>query len=233
MRAGLILMMDRTFTRAPERDHRREGDPLGAARHRRHRHRRAAAGRRALRLPAGRADGRGAAREAGLGVTIHVGEEGGEIGSRGDRRGRSRRCGRTGSATGSSRPATQELMAALREREIVLEICPTSNLLTRALPDEDAVRDTFRTFVDARRRVHDRDRRPGDDADAPARRVRAAAPRRRARRGRAARGERARARVRLCPLVAGGRAGGASRWYSYGRPGGGCRWCRPPGSSCS
>ena len=37
-------------------------------------------------------------------------------------------------------------MAALREREIVLEICPTSNLLTKALPDEDAVRDTFRTF---------------------------------------------------------------------------------------
>ena len=39
-------------------------------------------------------------------------------------------------------------MAALREQEIVLEICPTSNLLTRALPDEDAVRDTFRAFVD-------------------------------------------------------------------------------------
>src|SRR4029453_3588319 len=39
-----------------------------------------------------------------------------------------------------------ELMAALREREIVLEICPTSNLLTKALPDEDAVRETFRTF---------------------------------------------------------------------------------------
>jgi DNA-binding CsgD family transcriptional regulator len=30
----------------------------------------------------------------------------------------------------------------------VLEICPTSNLLTRALPDEDALRDTIRTFVD-------------------------------------------------------------------------------------
>jgi adenosine deaminase len=41
-----------------------------------------------------------------------------------------------------------ELMAALREREIVLEICPTSNLLTRALPDEDAVRETFRRFVE-------------------------------------------------------------------------------------
>src|SRR5205823_9930325 len=41
-----------------------------------------------------------------------------------------------------------ELMDALREAEIVLEICPTSNLLTKALPDEDAVRETFRAFVD-------------------------------------------------------------------------------------
>ena len=39
-------------------------------------------------------------------------------------------------------------MTALRERGIVLEICPTSNLLTKALPDEDAVRETFRQFVD-------------------------------------------------------------------------------------
>src|SRR3989441_403287 len=42
-----------------------------------------------------------------------------------------------------------ELMSALREREIVLEICPTSNLLTKALPDDEAVRATFRTFADA------------------------------------------------------------------------------------
>jgi adenosine deaminase len=41
-----------------------------------------------------------------------------------------------------------ELMAALSEAEIVLEICPTSNLHTRALADEDAVRETFRTFVE-------------------------------------------------------------------------------------
>src|SRR6266550_3019295 len=58
------------------------------------------------------------ARTAGLGITIHVGEEG------------------------------EEHAAALREAEIVLEICPTSNLLTRALPDEDAVRETFRAFVE-------------------------------------------------------------------------------------
>src|SRR5919197_6147399 len=41
-----------------------------------------------------------------------------------------------------------EVMRELREAEIVLEICPTSNLLTKALPDEEAVRETFRTFVD-------------------------------------------------------------------------------------
>src|SRR5207244_4787696 len=41
-----------------------------------------------------------------------------------------------------------ELMKALRDREVVLEICPTSNLLTKSLPDEEAVRDVFRTFVE-------------------------------------------------------------------------------------
>ena len=41
-----------------------------------------------------------------------------------------------------------ELMALLRDADITLEICPTSNLLTKALPDEDEVRETFRTFVE-------------------------------------------------------------------------------------
>jgi adenosine deaminase len=88
------------------------------------------------------------ARGAGLGVTIHVGEEGGEIGReevgevvevlRPDRIGH-----------GILAAGDDELMSALREAEIVLEICPTSNLLTKALPDDEAVRDTFRAFVDA------------------------------------------------------------------------------------
>ena len=39
-------------------------------------------------------------------------------------------------------------MRLLRDAGIVLEICPTSNLLTKALPDEDAVRETFRAFVE-------------------------------------------------------------------------------------
>ncbi len=87
------------------------------------------------------------ARNAGLGVTIHVGEEGEEHGDaeigevveylRPDRIGH-----------GILAARNPDLMAALREQEIVLEICPTSNLLTRALPDEDAVRETFRAFVE-------------------------------------------------------------------------------------
>jgi adenosine deaminase len=88
------------------------------------------------------------ARAAGLGVTIHVGEEGGEFGReevsevvevlRPDRIGH-----------GILAAGDDELMRDLREAEIVLEICPTSNLLTKALADEGAIRRVFRSFVDA------------------------------------------------------------------------------------
>jgi adenosine deaminase len=88
------------------------------------------------------------ARSAGLGVTIHVGEEGGDHG-----------IAEIRDVVDSLRPerighgilAAQDeaLMADLRERQITLEVCPTSNLLTKALPDEDAVRDTFRAFSSA------------------------------------------------------------------------------------
>ena len=87
------------------------------------------------------------ARHGGLGVTIHVGEEGGDIGR-----------AEIGEVIETLQPdrighgilaaGDAGLMEALREREIVLEICPTSNLLTKALPNEDAVRDTIRTFSD-------------------------------------------------------------------------------------
>ena len=87
------------------------------------------------------------ARAAGLGVTIHVGEEGGDMGReelgevlevlRPDRIGH-----------GILAAGDEELMRELKAAEVVLEICPTSNLLTKALPDEDAVRDVFRTFVE-------------------------------------------------------------------------------------
>jgi adenosine deaminase len=88
------------------------------------------------------------AREAGLGVTIHVGEEGGDMGREemGEvlERLRPERIGHGILAAGDS-----ELERALRDHGTVLEICPTSNLLTRALPDEDAVRETLRRFVEA------------------------------------------------------------------------------------
>src|SRR6187397_548221 len=87
------------------------------------------------------------ARAAGLGVTIHVGEEGGDMGRE-----------EIGEVVESLRPdrighgilatGDPELMAALRDAGIVLEICPTSNLLTKALSSEEAVRDTFRAFVE-------------------------------------------------------------------------------------
>jgi len=87
------------------------------------------------------------ARAAGLGVTIHVGEEGGEFGR--DEIGevlevlRPDRIGH-----GILAASDPELMRLLRDAEVVLEICPTSNLLTKALPDENSVRDVFRIFVD-------------------------------------------------------------------------------------
>ncbi len=87
--------------RASEHDHRREGAPLGAARDRRHRHRRPAPGRRAVRLPAGGADGRGGA--AGRPRRDHPRRRGGRRRRpRGDRRGDRDARGRSGSATGSS-----------------------------------------------------------------------------------------------------------------------------------
>jgi adenosine deaminase len=88
-----------------------------------------------------------AARESGLGVTIHVGEEGGDIGRaeiaevvevlRPDRIGH-----------GILAAGDGGLMDALREAGIVLELCPTSNLLTKALRGEDHLRETFRAFAD-------------------------------------------------------------------------------------
>jgi adenosine deaminase len=146
VRAGLILMMDRTFTQ-------RQNEIIVE---------------KAIRwAPRGivgidiagprpgheRWDYRSAqtmveeARAAGLGVTIHVGEEGGEFGR-----------GEIAEVLDALRPdrighgilaaGDEELMRELRESEVVLEICPTSNLLTKALPHEEAVRDVFRTFVE-------------------------------------------------------------------------------------
>jgi len=87
------------------------------------------------------------ARDGGLGVTIHVGEEGGEFGIE-----------EIGEVVEALRPDRlghgilaahdPELMEAIRSADITLEICPTLNLLTKALADEDAVRATFRAFAE-------------------------------------------------------------------------------------
>jgi adenosine deaminase len=88
------------------------------------------------------------ARSAGLGVTIHVGEEGGEHGIAEIREVvEALRPDRIGH--GILAANDPQLMTRIREAEITLEICPTSNLLTKALPDEDAVRKTFRALVGA------------------------------------------------------------------------------------
>jgi adenosine deaminase len=86
------------------------------------------------------------ARAAGLGVTIHVGEEG-ETGAE-----------EIGEVVESLRPdrighgilaaGDPDLMALIRDAGVMLEVCPTSNLLTKALADEDAVRETFQRFVE-------------------------------------------------------------------------------------
>jgi len=86
------------------------------------------------------------ARAAGLGVTIHVGEEGATGDEEIDEVVDSLRPDRIGHGIlAAHNPA---LMEKLREAGIVLEICPTSNLLTKALADEEAVRTTFRAFVE-------------------------------------------------------------------------------------
>jgi adenosine deaminase len=146
VRAGLILMMDRTF------DERQNSIIVEKA------IRYASRGIVGIDIAGPRPRGEqypyrdlqpliDEARSAGLGITIHVGEEGEEHAAaelaevietlRPDRIGH-----------GILAAREPDLMAALSEAEIVLEICPTSNLLTRALPDEETVRDTFRAFLD-------------------------------------------------------------------------------------
>jgi len=146
VRAGLILMMDRTFTQEQNEiivDKAIRYAPRGIV---------------GVDIAGPRPNGGRyrytalaplveTARDAGLGVTIHVGEEGGENG-----------VAEVGEVVESLRPdrighgilaaRDEETMRLLRDAGIVLEICPTSNLLTRALPDEDAIRDVCRTFVD-------------------------------------------------------------------------------------
>jgi adenosine deaminase len=146
VRAGLILMMDRTFTR--------EQNEVIVEKAVRYRERgivgldiagpRPNGGRYPYRELAPLVE---TARAAGLGITIHVGEEGGadgiaEIGEVVEHL-RPERIGH-----GILAAQDEETMRLLKEAGVVLEICPTSNLLTRALANEEALRDTVATFVD-------------------------------------------------------------------------------------
>jgi adenosine deaminase len=146
VRAGLILMMDRTFTR--------EQNEVIVEKAIRYRERgvvgvdiagpRPDGGRYPYRELAPLVE---QARAAGLGITIHVGEEGGDDGVLEIREVvehlRPERIGH-----GILAAQDEDTMRLLRDAGVVLEICPTSNLLTRALPDEDAVRDTVAAFVE-------------------------------------------------------------------------------------
>ena len=147
VRAGLILMMDRTFTE------RQNAIIVEKA------IRYAARGIVGIDIAGPRPDGAGPyayrellplveqARGAGLGVTIHVGEEGGDYGIAEIREVVSTlRPDRIGHGILAAQDAG--LMGQIRQAKIVLEICPTSNLLTKALESEDDVRDTFRAFTE-------------------------------------------------------------------------------------
>jgi adenosine deaminase len=147
VRAGLILMMDRTFSEQQNRvivEKAIRYAPRGIV---------------GIDIAGPRPDGDGPypyrellplieqARDAGLGVTIHVGEEGGDFGIAEIREVVST-LGPDRIGHGILAAQDPKLMEQLRAAEIVLEICPTSNLLTKALESEDALRDTFRAFAE-------------------------------------------------------------------------------------
>src|SRR6187399_2485712 len=112
VRAGLILMMDRTFDR-------RQNEVIVD---------------KAVRWSS-----RGV---VGVDITIHVGEEGATGGEEIGEVVESLRPDRIGH--GILAAHDPGLMELIREAGVVLEICPTSNLLTKALADEEEVRETFR-----------------------------------------------------------------------------------------
>jgi adenosine deaminase len=146
VRAGLLLMMDRTFG-----EHQNAVIVEKAIRY-------STRGIVGIDIAGPRPGGRrypyralapliDEARAAGLGVTIHVGEEGGEHGlAEIAEVVEALRPERIGHGILAARDTG--LMRALREEGVVLEICPTSNLLTRALAGEDELRATFRAFVE-------------------------------------------------------------------------------------
>jgi adenosine deaminase len=146
VRAGLILMMDRTFT----------GQQNMVIVEKAIRY--AARGIVGIDIAGPRPGGArfdytqlrdhvDAAREAGLGVTIHVGEEGGRWGIE-ELREVVDLLGPDRIGHGILAAGDDQLMASLRDADITLEVCPTSNLLTKALAGEDDLRRVFGAFLE-------------------------------------------------------------------------------------
>ncbi len=84
------------------------------------------------------------ARAGGLGITVHAGESGTLEAMRSAIE--TLRPTRIGHGVKAARDPA--LLALLREREILLEVCPTSNLHTGVIKDVDELTWTLRTFVD-------------------------------------------------------------------------------------
>jgi adenosine deaminase len=146
VRAGLILMMDRTFT-----DEQNAVIVEKAIRYK-------PRGVVGIDIAGPRPDGARydytrirpmveTARNAGLGITIHTGEEGGAFGLE-EMNEVVAELGPQRIGHGILAAGDDALMAELRQRGIVLELCPTSNLLTKALPDQAAVRETVQILLD-------------------------------------------------------------------------------------
>jgi adenosine deaminase len=142
VRAGVVLMCDRTFSRGLNevivdkalrwRDRGVVGIDLGGPR--------PAPGRWPY---ADLADAFAAARAGGLGVTVHCGEEGDpdEIGDVVDALA-PHRIGH--GVLAAHRP---DLVRLLTERRIVLEVCPSSNLRTGVFPDATTLADAYRSLA--------------------------------------------------------------------------------------
>lgn len=148
VRAGVVLMMDRTFPQHLNeviiekalrwRDRGVVGIDLGGPRH--------APGRWPYE---DLSDAVEAARQGGLGVTIHCGEEGDpdEIGAVVE----SLRPQRIGHGVlAAERP---DLLQLIVDRDVVLELCPTSNLNTGVFSNVSSLADAVRSIVAAGVRV--------------------------------------------------------------------------------
>ena len=83
-------------------------------------------------------------RRAGLGVTVHAGEMGGPE----EVRDAVEALEPTRIGHGVKSAHDSRVMALLREREVVLEVCPSSNLQTRVVSGHAELRSILRSFLD-------------------------------------------------------------------------------------